>query len=452
MKVLFVITHLSQYRLVAPVIDCALKSGWEVECWHDYSFPTTGPKSYLFPEVAATPKFQHGQPDIRSYHGPADLVQRLEHSDDDAVVSVAPLLNATAGVVPKRYPVWTSMQSGPDIFVTSSLKLKGCDLLALHSRWWLDWGVSHYEGVERVSDVSVLRENLESRSRYVGFPEAEAVRLVDRKALRRRWGVPSDQPVVVLLPFPQGTGRSTFWPRKIFGEPSRTRRVINVVKHGQFNHFRAAWGDANDINVVSAVRNFCDRNGAFLLVKSREKTPIPQYLRAVSDKCIYDESYYPPTIIEALSIANLCIGYYSLGVLEAAALGVPNLSIVYSAEEYLGDHATEWDSVYFNQLFNRRTGNLFQFDGVSSTASAAEAVALFQSRTLDDFKIDATAHDAYLSKFLGEDNDRAPIRTVNAVESLAKSVDVEKRRSEWLREMQRASGDLSGNNLRSVNR
>ena len=344
------------------------------------------------------------------------------------------------------------MQSGPYIFVTPSLKLKGCDLLALHSRWWLDWGVSHYEGVERVSDVSTLRANLESRSRYVGFPEAEAVRLVDRKALRRRWGVPSDQPVVVLLPFPQGTGRSTFWPRKIFGEPSRTRRVINVVKHGQFNHFRAAWGDANDVNVVSAVRNFCDRNGAFLLVKSREKTPIPQYLRAVSDKCIYDESYYPPTIIEALSIANLCIGYYSLGILEAAALGVPNLSIVYSAEEYLGDHATEWDSVYFNQLFNRRTGNLFQFDGVSSTANAAEAVALFQSRTLDDFKIDATAHDAYLSKFLGEDNDRAPIRTVNAVENFVKSGDVDKRRSAWLRELQQTSGGLSGNNLRSVNR
>ena len=125
---------------------------------------------------------------------------------------------------------------------------------------------------------------------------------------------------------------------------------------------------------------------------------------------------------------------------------------MYSGEEYLGDHATEWASVYFNQLFHRRTGNLFQFDGVSSTASAAEAVALFQSRTLDDFKIAATAHDAYLSKFLGEDNDRAPIRTGNAVESLAKSVDVEKRRSEWLRELQQTSGGLSGNNLRSVNR
>lgn len=452
MKVSFVITRLSHYRLVGPVIDCALKSGWSVECWHDYSFPTTGPKSYLFPDVAAAPEFQYGRPAIRSYHGPADLVERLEHADEDAVVSVAALQDATAGVVPKRYPVWTCMQSGPDIFVTSSLKLKGCDLLALHSRWWLDWGVSHYEGVERVSDVSTLRENLESRSRYVGFPESEAVRLIDRKALRRRWGVPSDQPVVVLLPFPQGTGRSTFWPRKVFGEPSRTRRVINVVKYGQFNHFRAAWGDANDVNIVSAVRNFCDRNGAFLLVKSRKKTPIPHYLRAVSDKCIYDESYYPPTIIEALSIANLCIGYYSLGILEATALGVPNLSIVYSAEEYLGDDASEWDSVYFNQFFHRRTGNVFEFDGVSSTASAAEAIALFQSRTLNDFKVDPTAHNAYLSKFLGEDNDRAPIRTVNAVESFVKSGDVEKRRSEWLRELQQTSGDLSGNNLRSVNR
>ena len=451
MKVLFVITRLSDYRLLGPVIDCALKSGWRVECWHDYSFPTTGLKRYLFPAVAAAQDFQHGQPNVRSYLGPTELVERLEHGDEDAVVSVAPLQTDTGGAIPHRYPVWACVQSGLDTLVNSSERLKGADILALYSRWWLDWTVSHYETTERVSDVSALRTSLESRSRFVGFPASEAVHLVDRQAARNRWGIPRDQPVVVLLPFPQGVGRSTFWPRQIFAEPSRARRVVNVVTQGKFNYLRAAWSHVNDVDVVRAVRKFCDRNGAFLLVKSREKTPIPQYLRVVSDKCIYDERFYPATIIEALSIADLCISYYSLGVLEAAALGVPNLCIAHRVEDYLGDHAGNVDSTH-NEFFHRRAGGAFQFAGVSTTASADEAVALLQSRTLAEFKVDATAHDEYLHKFLGTDDGRAAARVVDAIESFTGSADVGKRRAEWLRELQQGSGQLSANSRRLVNR
>ena len=445
MKVLFVITRLSDYRLLGPVIDCALRSKWQVECLHDYSFPTTGMKKYLFPAIAQAPNFQHGQPSVQSYRGSAELVERLKHGDSDAVVSMAPLQTDTAGAVPNRYPVWTCVQSGLDTLMNSSHRLKGCDLLALYTRWWLDWAVSHYEATERVSDVSALRRSLESRSRFVGSPEYEAVRLVDRQAVRRRWGIPSDQPVVVLLPFPQGVGRRTFWPKKIFSEPSRVRRVVNAITHGKLSYLGAAWSDVNDVDVVSAIRNFCDRNGAFLLVKSRQKTPIPPYLRAVSDKCIYDESFYPPTIIEALSIANLCISYYSLGVFEAAALRVPHFCIAHSAEDYLGNDAGNLDSLHQGEFFNRRPGGAFQFSGVSTTASADEAVALLQSRILDDFGVKVSSQDEYLKKFLGEGDGQAAMRAVDAIESFVQSTDVKKRRLEWLRELKQTTGHPSDN-------
>ena len=269
MKIAFLIRRLSNYRLLGPVIDRALEAGFGVECWPDYSFPTTGLKKYLFPAAAATPRFQHGRPNVRSYDGPRDLARRLERGDADAVVSVTPRHMDTDGAALSRRPLLAMLQSGPDTFHYASDYLEGCDLLALHSPWWLDWGAAHRGVVEGVSNVPALRARIEPHCRYVGYPEAESVRLVNREAVRRRLAIPIDQPVVVLLPFPQGVGRQSFWPKKIFAEPSRFRRLFNVVAHREFSYLGAAWRPVNDADVARAVRAFCERNSAFLLVKSR---------------------------------------------------------------------------------------------------------------------------------------------------------------------------------------
>jgi hypothetical protein len=279
--------------------------------------------------------------------------------------------------------------------------------------------VRHRAIVEGVDDVPGLRSRIEPRCRYVGYPEVEAVRLVDREAVRRRWGIPADQPVVVLLPFPQGVGRKSFWPKSIFAEASRSRRLFNVLRQGQIGYLGAAWRPENDVDVARALRAFCDRNGAFLLVKSREKTPIPEYLRAAADKCIYDEGFYPPTIVEALSIASFCVSYYSLGILEATSLGVPHLCIAFRPEDYLDPRATPAETTYFDTFFNRSPGGLFEFENVTRTMSPAQAIAALPGRTLDDFAVDPSIRRDYLQKFFGCTDGKSAVRTVDAIQTAA---------------------------------
>lgn len=392
-----------------------------VECWPDYGFSASSTKGYLFPDAALTPRFQHGCPAVHSYAGPQELAKRLEQDDAAAVVSLTPLHMDIDGASLRRRPASVMLQSGPDIFHYRSDHLAGTDLLALHSPWWLGWGGAHRGVVEGESDVSALRARLEPRCQYVGFPEAESANLVDRDAVRRRWGIPAGQPVVVLLPFPQGVGKQSFWPKKIFAEPNRARRLLNVVVHQEFGYLREALGAANDVAVVGALKAFCVRNGAFLLVKSREKTPIPEYLRSVADRCIYDEGFYPPTVIEALSIASLCVSYYSLGILEATALGVPHLCIAFRAEDYLGRQMTASETSYFETFFTRRPGGLFEWEGVTRTLSADEAIAVLPGKTLADFGNDACAQRQYHEQFFGPRDGHAAARAVRAIESTATS-------------------------------
>lgn len=180
MTVAFVVRRLSNYRLLGAVIDQALRAGIRVECWHDYSFPRYGLKEYLFPATDSAPRFHYGRPHVREYQGPADLVERLERVRVDAVVSLTPLTMDTAGVVPKRRPPWVCLQSGPDTFMYSLRHLESCDLLALYTPWWLDWGASLRSAVEGTGNLLGTKKTLAERGRFVGYPGADPAGLVDR--------------------------------------------------------------------------------------------------------------------------------------------------------------------------------------------------------------------------------------------------------------------------------
>jgi hypothetical protein len=299
--------------------------------------------------------------------------------------------------------------------------LESCDLLALYTPWWLDWGASLRSAVEGTGNLLGTKKTLAERGRFVGYPGADPAGLVDREEVRRRWNIPRRTPVVVLLPFPQGVGRNTFWPRKVFAEPSRAKRVLNTLAYGQFTLLRNAWRDVQDADIARALRAFCQRNGAFLLVKSRVKTPVPAYLREIADLCIYDEGYYPSTIIEALCIADLCVSYYSLGVLEAAALGVPNLCVTYSAEQYLGSSADDSLRVYFESFFVRNPGWPFEFGTVSRTVDPQQGVELLTGSTVGTFCPEVGDLDAYAGRFLGAMTGTAAAKNVAAIEQYVRS-------------------------------
>lgn len=89
----------------------------------------------------------------------------------------------------------------------------------------------------------------------------------------------------------------------------------------------SAWSDAwlgrNDRAVVRGLRDFCDRHGADLIVKSRPKTPLPHYLRDAADVVVDRDEPGRATCMELAARADLVVHFYSMAVVEAAAVGTP---------------------------------------------------------------------------------------------------------------------------------
>lgn len=419
MRVAFVIARRPWYQLFAPIIEAALAQKWDVECWHDYSQPRDGLKGYQFPLMEALPEFAAGRPVVRSYAHRAELATWLADGRLDAVVSIRtpqlPLPSETNSV----RPVAVELQHSIDTMVGQTPQsLLTCDVVAMYSPWWLAWAEAHYARYQLVPDVRAYDAELSLRTSFVGLPAVDAARAINASEVRRQWNIPEGQPVVVLLPFPQGVGQAGFWPRRIYGEPSRLRQLAHIVAQRRFEYLPHVWHGWNDRRVIRAIRAFCDRSGAYLLVKSRMKTPIPDYLTSVADRCVYDESAYPATILQALSVASLSIGHYSSAVLESVALGVPHLCIPFGADDYFKDKEIERRSG-FTEFFTSDEGGAFQFRGVSTVMPAAELLATLPERRLGDFAIDPSARSRYVRQFLHHDERNGGTRLLQAIERAA---------------------------------
>jgi len=410
-KAAFVIIRSPMYRLYSPIIDAALDRGWEVECWHDYGQTQTGAKAYQFPGADSAPVFRHGSPVVRGYQGPSELVAWLADAAVDAVIWTG--ANLAAGLpLPQRRPLLVGQQYLLDTFCgPGPANLLACDVIAFHSQWWLEWAADYFVRERLVTDPGAYLRDAGERAAFVGMAELDAASMIDPDEVRRRWGIPVGQPVVVLFPFPQGTGRTTFWPKMICAEPSRWKQAANVLARQRFEYLPHVWHGWNDRNIVKTIRRFCDRNGAFLLVKSRQKTPVPAYTAALADRCVYDEGYYPATALEALSVADLAVSYYSNTVFESAFARVPHLCLTFEAKDYIGEN-----SDYYSRFYTPEEGSAFQFKGVSTAWSLSEALSQLPTKTLGDFRMDHDARTRYLRKFLTHEAGNGGYRTVDAVE------------------------------------
>ena len=416
MRVAFPISRRSDYCLLGPIIEQALARSWTVECWHDYSVPNSGLKAYLFPALEDAPRFRHGAPRLRAYQGTRDADAIRELSDATLVVSLQPpsaILGTASGVCGR--PFWVLVQYAIDTFISYRPgQILDCDAIALYSDWWIDWAAEYYEREGAVRSRHALARELRARAWDVGLTELDARDRIDSTEVRARWGLPPDVPVVALLPFAQGVGKASFWPRRVFGEPRRWKQFLYTVARRRFEYWpyiRHGWTDAR---VVQAVRAFCDRNGAQLLVKSRLKTPIPYETQAVADRCVYDESAYPATILEVLAVSDLCISFYSGGVLEAVSSGVPHVCITFDAEAYCGENREFLG--YFRRFFTDEEGGLFQYSGVSTCIGIPEAISDLPTKQLSDFAMSAGARTKYVRKYLSYDDRAGATRIVERAE------------------------------------
>jgi hypothetical protein len=401
MNIAFLIMRKNYYRLLGPVVEEALARGHEVNCWHDWSGSRRGAKGSEFPD--AVPPFRSGKPRMRGFERAEDLAERWRAEPPDAVVSIDPPAPALRAASKAR---WLWLQYAADIlFQETPAGIVDADALALYSHYWR-------ERIEARFPDSGVSQELRRKARAVGAPELDAVAAIDRDEVRRRLGLPSGRPIVLYLPFPLRSNVPTDWLRHVHAPSTRLEQGLRMLLARRWeyrSHVRNGW---NDRRVVQAVRAFCDRNDALLVMKARRKDPVPRYASRLADRVLYDPSHHPPTILELLSVASLCIHFYSTAVLEAAYCGVPSLCLG-PREDELGPR-----SFGFGFVHNGDAGGLYNAPGIAYWRPLVSAFEGLAGWRLADFPLDAGARRRYVERFLGFDDGRASSRLLDALTQL----------------------------------
>jgi hypothetical protein len=258
----------------------------------------------------------------------------------------------------------------------------------------------HFDRV--AGDVS-----LTERSAVSGSTMLDQLALVDRAAVRRRLGFGPDRPVVLLMSLKMAVPEP--WRRHVWGGGPRLVRMARAFATGQGRLVPAIWTGNSYRRLALSLREFCRRNGAILVVKSRTKNRDPRFLSKSADLFVEgDEGVFPYTSIELMAIADLCVHFQSGAVLEAARAGVPSVSVRVPQshlEEYPGH----------DEIFGGREGSLQRWAGLVWSMEHAEASSRLAALTLADFKIDPAARDRYIKRFVGFDDARASERVLDVI-------------------------------------
>ncbi len=416
MRLGVVIERKNHYRLLAPVVEAALGRGWDVTCFHDYAQPRSGMKGYEFPHTEAAPSFRFGRPRVEAYYGLDSLPGVVE---GNAVIGIISLRLPPRAVGARRGMLsipWVVLQyQGVPFTWLGSPDILSADGIGIYSDWWLEATIAYFYSCGWLQPGDAVERELRRRAVVVGFPELDQVPVIEPNEVRRRLGLPADRPIVLFLPYPFRSNVRTPWARWAYAAGPRWWRRLRlrlagerwlepVVSHG--------WDDPA---LVRAIRAFCDSNDALLVVKAREKDPVPGYLERLADLTLYDQSHYPPTILDALAVSSLCIHFYSTAVLEAVGVGVPSLSICPSFDE-MGTTGG-WE----RSFYTREEGSLFQFRGIAQTMGIGEAIETLPRRRLADFVADPAARESYTAKFLGFLDGKSADRLLDLMQSVVGS-------------------------------
>lgn len=179
----------------------------------------------------------------------------------------------------------------------------------LWERWWREYNKSG-----RVIENFVP----------VGLPVAEHLSWIDRAEVRQTFGIPEGRRVVLYLPYPFESAPS--WWGWRYGLPF-----------------------GGDRRVVRAVRRFCDRNNALMVVKSRAKNPVRSYTADAADLVMDRDEPGEPTLLRLLTVSDLMIHPMSTSVTEAEAARVPSVCVatahlasVYDKRPIEGFYGERW--------------------------------------------------------------------------------------------------------------
>jgi hypothetical protein len=353
-----------------------LKNGIRVILAHNYNSKLRSNykdrKFISFPFLSQVPEFSGDGIYLRIFRDSNELADILSYDKIDVVFSLHS--RSFYGISAKNVK-WFCLQHGFDSFYEPDLD---CDGLFVYSKLWLSGDVGR-----KLLDSGHQANIIESGAFHL---DRKYILLEDNE-IKRKYNISTNKKIVVVFPidhpfcYPFGFIKNMFFLQLKYA--SAEKKMLQALKN---------WADTND---------YC------LVIKSRFKRLVPFYEEYGT--VLYDETFYPATVHEILSISDIVIGtFYSTVVTEA----------VYFKNKYIHLTLTEMDNDfkkypltkihyhYFNEFF-MPDGLVFHYDIRKFLNSIPQELTRLSKHQFDEIK-----QSEYIKKFLCPFSGDSPVERI----------------------------------------
>jgi len=448
MKLVFIINRSNHHRFYYSVIREALARKVKVECWHNYD-PTMNPKNkaYLFPKLESAPQFKpFAQPEIKIYKSREQLEQLL--LDDPEITFIVnifrPETTFSEEFLKRRPFKWVTMMEGPDNF-TSRIQLirtgkkipqlrHGTNYFFTYSEDWIN---TEREYLDRFAPNQAPAMKCKNTSvKVVGRPEFDAFANIDPKMVRRKYGIPEGKEIFLYLPYTYYThNKGCSWGRAfggVFIDRARLMgrqdlpyqlkffyRNLFYKTHALYKIFtdpfaRSYWiKGCNEGTVIKSVKQFCNKNNLFLVIKPRVKFPVTVPVQKAADLIVWDREnqFYPSSLHELTAVSRMTFSFQSFSVTTSVFGNSFHLSAALPGRTFLDDAHRFWFGVDHPSMFN--------FKGVCEPWSIEDIIHKLPDTPIERFEFDMEARAEYVRKYIGFDDFHSSKRVLDELEFAA---------------------------------
>ncbi|MFA6174958.1 MAG: hypothetical protein WC765_00090 [Phycisphaerae bacterium] len=410
MNVGFYIPRDNNIKLFAAAIELLLEKGCNITLFCDYTqaISKLGYKAYQFPAVEKIPKFKKSVKSVpfKSSEEFAGII-KAEKIDVCFFLNFPPVAKDLKAILGRQgYSfIAAELQHYYDTLFLGK-DLSNTDVIYCYSQNWIEWWKKCITLKNLVSEPAreQLFRDIEKKSVVTGFPEVDQVRDFKAEKIRKKYKIPDNKKMVLLIPFPYLL--SSVWLNSIYKTRPAFLKRLKLMWYGAKGFLPDVRKKIDDFEVTKAIRAFCDRNNAILVVKGRIKNPVPKYVRKMADFLFFDEGFHPFTTLELLFISSLSIAFCSMTIMESALMGIPSVCIIPKP----GELWPGYEPLQGMDDFLTKPGSCYNFEGIVYNESAEKFVSDFPKKSLEDYRLNSEKKKSYVEKFLGFDDYNASQR------------------------------------------
>ncbi len=365
------------FKFLGPIINILSKKNFEIYILFNYSQSRHFGKWRDFPFLDT---FLLKKNKKRVFFNNNELLRIIKEEKIKIIGSLLPYNKFEFDKKKLANIKWILFQHGMDLFWDIK-DLMYSDYILLYSKYWKNLLLNFFKQRKIKYDPNKIL--------LFGNPQFKMLEKIDVTEIKKKYNLPTNKKIVLFLPLSQPNAYffnnkiNSFFAKFFFIYPNIDttffwfrKRIYNI----------ASCFIKNELFILRSIKNFCLKNGYYLIIKSRSKRLLGREFEYYSDRVFYDEQLMPSTLLELMKVSNNIFSYITTASGEAVYSGSYHYTIFEKTFSKI-------QSIYLRS-FDR---NYFSFNGVNEIVTTRQFCEILKKNEMK--KINIKSRKNYLKKY-----------------------------------------------------